>query len=918
MISKETKKKIKEIRELQFNNHMNSYFKYTTNIKFHKQNRPLSTDFNMMKTKINDNIFYSRLRNKNCQIYKNNSKIASLFSDYKSFNPYVTMMMTKGANKTEYNHTKYVEYDPAQQTHEFSRNELAKIQNKKPQTCKNKNRTFFGIDGKTKLEKNLYSNSMKSLYMQSFSGTGTVYSASSPRLNTAKNDKSSFFMPTVVNFTTEDQKYAEDIFLDENRSKNNKLIDKEDKKDFYGNYNISKKLTYEEETNIEKCFIENQKVNNNLIFNPIFRGINTEYNNIVSTKILKKDYKDPFKSLKKLKLNSQMCNLIQQMRINIQCQKYQNKYDDICELNIEKNRMPNIKILEKNKKSNLEKLNDDDILKIFNAEPKKRKNKSRKTTKQSTINNKQPENNNIFLVNEVTRSDKLHELKLEIFIGCFGHHPELRTMNGLTYNKENGALYIHGGIGGKKYGDIWDFIFTSEKVGWRKIYEPKDKDFENEPLPRYGHTIHYYKEKIYLIGGQFDNWNSNYNKEGIMCIFDLNKGYWNMLKDDYDIDAIKKKIKEDLKNKMKKEESLNLLYLNNINNVPVANNLYSRNININGINTYSTNIQKYNLLNKNKENNNKKEYSCSKLSEISKNGNKIKIKTNHNIFNKKTKLTTNKNLINERNIHKIRNNSALTIQTKLNNQNDIIEPEFEIKDEDIQHLLPQFPTLRRNHISLLIGYNIFIYGGINQNKVYLNDCWVYDLNTKKWSILEFTGRYPPPLGHHCACLALENNQNDIDQLNVYHKPANERKTKPILKTEGIFFFGGTNDNYTPTNLFFQMSIGIKPAIFEIPKTNGKPPSPRTDSSMNFASSISMIIIHGGKNEMKSEFYNDIFMLDLKNMDWVHPLFQDEIPLERAEHKSIVISDCLFILGGTSSDHLLNFDFMIVNLNFFEN
>ena len=53
---------------------------------------------------------------------------------------------------------------------------------------------------------------------------------------------------------------------------------------------------------------------------------------------------------------------------------------------------------------------------------------------------------------------------------------------------------------------------------------------------------------------------------------------------------LKKRLKEDLKNKMKKEESLNL-YFNNINHSPVANNLYRNNNNINGINTYSINIK---------------------------------------------------------------------------------------------------------------------------------------------------------------------------------------------------------------------------------------------------------------------------------------------------------------------------------------
>ena len=77
--------------------------------------------------------------------------------------------------------------------------------------------------------------------------------------------------------------------------------------------------------------------------------------------------------------------------------------------------------------------------------------------------------------------------------------------------------------------------------------------------------------------------------------------------------------------------------------------------------------------------------------------------------------------------------------------------------------------------------------------------------------------------------------------------------------------------------------------------------------MSFVSRIRMIIIHGGKNEMKSEFYNDIFMLDLRSVDWIHPLFKDDVPLKWAKQKSIVISDRLFILGGNAADKFLNFD-----------
>ena len=78
----------------------------------------------------------------------------------------------------------------------------------------------------------------------------------------------------------------------------------------------------------------------------------------------------------------------------------------------------------------------------------------------------------------------------------------------------------------------------------------------------------------------------------------------------------------------------------------------------------------------------------------------------------------------------------------------------------------------------------------------------------------------------------------------------------------------------------------------------------------------MIIIYGGKNELKNESYmNDISLLDLETLDWIYPIFNNFIPPDRAEHLSIIIGNQLIIFGGTSAESLLNFDFILFNLDF---
>ena len=114
-----------------------------------------------------------------------------------------------------------------------------------------------------------------------------------------------------------------------------------------------------------------------------------------------------------------------------------------------------------------------------------------------------------------------------------------------------------------------------------------------------------------------------------------------------------------------------------------------------------------------------------------------------------------------------------------------------------------------------------------------------------------------------------------------------------------------------------MSIGIKPAIFDIPNINGRPPKPRIDASMNYAQNISMIIIYGGKNELEfSSYYDDMTLLDLRTMNWIQPFFMKEKPNKRAQHLSIIIGDELIIFGGTTGNELLNYDFTVFDLNLF--
>ena len=863
MISDKNKRKIKEIKLLKENNWQKKYQTFTTYFKEFR--RPYSNQ-NQIKKKIsynpkNDNFFYFRLRNKNSFIHKNDNRNKYL----DSFNPYVTMMMTNATNLTHYNHTEYVVKN---NNTDFDRNIT--------EYNKSKKKKYFGLEGKTPLYDNdLYEtntenfkmSSINDLYMKTTMGIGMK--TMSDLNNKEEKNKTINTNNNERHYTFADDEMATTIFFDNNLKKEERVCDKEDRNKFYRDYFIQKKLTFDEFNDIEKNLRRKQdiKVRN----------------------IEKRDYRDPFKSKKVLKINSQMTDTVEKIRLDLQFQKFQKEYEDVCKFNIKNNRMPNIKIMSKH---------------IHQIEEETNNTKQIKSKKKSIyekeflflnlkdyLNNKMKESfingNNKY----VRYEQNPEEFKLDIGLIKIRHHPILRTFSAISYDELRGLIYLYGGLGGKIFGDIWvcKFKYDIKKIVWEKIYTPPNtigfEEFKG-PFPRYGHSMHFINNKLYVVGGEFDDWKKDYYKKDILWIYDIDKNEWELNENKSTFQNNQEEHQSN-KNKSKNESRINLKNINqnNIKKDEKRNKIIS-NAKINKFKDNQWTLSSKNFLKKNKI--------------IGKEERKV------GFLNKKIRIkTVNINSVKTRKKGIELKNKDDNNEEKNNNNN--------IEDDEMNKLL--YPCLRKNHASLFLGSSIFIYGGIDSNNNFLNDCWIYDLNKRKWDLLDFRGRYPPPLGFHSCCMALEKDQLNSPFLSIYNKPASNRKTLPLLKLEGIFFFGGINETKIPTNLLFQLTIGFKPATFEIPPTNGKPPSPRMCASMNFSPECNMIFIHGGKNDFLDDVHlNDIVMLDLETLDWIHPATNNLIPPSRAQHFSIVIGNQIVIFGGSNAESLLNFDFMMINVD----
>ena len=865
MISEKSKKKIKEIKKLKESNWQKNYQTFSMYYKEFK--RPIShqNPFNRKLTSNpkNDNFFYFRLRNKNSFIHKNDFRNKYL----DTFNPYVTMMMTNATNLTQYNHTDYV-------VNNITNNKNTEYGANATEYNVPKKKKFFGLEGKTPLYDNdLYEtntenfkmSSINDLYMKTTMGIGMKTMS---ELNTKYTNNNNYNNKTTYNknnlnnlnerhFTFEDDEMANTIFFDGNLKKEDRILAKEDRHKFYKDHFIDKKLTFEELNEIEK----------NL----------GKKNDIKIRNMQKRDYRDPFKSKKILKINSQMSNTVEKIRLDLQFQKFQKEYDDICKFNIKNNRMPNIKIQKKNLHPTEEEMNN--LNKHIKSKKKSVIEKEFLYQNMKDFLNSKMKDNFVDANNKFIRYDhSKEEFKLDVGILKIRHHPILRTFSAICYDEFKGILYLYGGLGGKIFGDVWmcKYKFDIKKIVWEQIYYPPDNFFDEDnvkfPMPRYGHTMHLVNNKLYIFGGEFYEWQKDKYKKDFLWIYDLDKNEWelgehksNLIINPEEQLTSKNKSKNDsrlnFKNIKKEGRQLNIKFqkFKDRHNILSPKNIFKKN------KFFEKEEKKVPFPNK-----------------------KIRLKT-VNI----NSIKTRKKIVDIKDIEDSENNRLLD-------------------DDDFRVL---YPCLRKNHISLLVGNHIFIYGGIDSNNNFLNDCWIYDLSKRKWDLLDFRGRYPPPLGFHSCCIALEKEQLNSPMLSVYNKPSSNRKTLPLLKLEGIFFFGGINETKIPTNLFFQMTIGFKPAVFEIPPTNGKPPSPRICASMDFSPQCNMIFIHGGKNDFVNDIHmHDIVMLDLQTLNWIHPITNNFVPPARAEHFSTMIGNQVVIFGGSNAESLLNFDFMMINVD----
>ena len=205
----------------------------------------------------------------------------------------------------------------------------------------------------------------------------------------------------------------------------------------------------------------------------------------------------------------------------------------------------------------------------------------------------------------------------------------------------------------------------------------------------------------------------------------------------------------------------------------------------------------------------------------------------------------------------------------------------------------------------------------------LGDFMALDLNSLKWmnlsNILYKTKSNKKllklndgiPRVYHSSCLVIKsehrlkgvklNIYKNLDKLDEEMNIGLMEKEKLEIHYEGIYIFGGMDENLIETNSFFILHCFRNPLIFFEPKIKGTPPSPRCMTSMSFNEILNFITIYGGKDS--KQIFGDLFVLDVMNFQWLQvELFGTKIENGRIGHCSEIIKDKLFIFGGCDDNN----------------
>ena len=265
---------------------------------------------------------------------------------------------------------------------------------------------------------------------------------------------------------------------------------------------------------------------------------------------------------------------------------------------------------------------------------------------------------------------------------------------------------------------------------------------------------------------------------------------------------------------------------------------------------------------------------------------------------------------------------------------------FDLKTKEFNKPVMSYriqPEYRRNHIAELVGTDLVIMGGLNENNEILNDVHCLNLNfpngiKERWKEVDIANTADvetPFLFGHASALAVQGAVSKSSKFSLYKYPDDERIYKlgvfiDKIKIKGLYIFGGKSKAVGTggiSNDLYVLVVGKKPCIWKrLDDAKGMKPPPRYFHSMSYYEKGNILIIHGGRNDLNSDSFalNDTYIFDLEFLEWHKVTLYSNIEgfkvMPRCAHKSVVHNNKLIIFGGMNNQSYIGSCLFIIRLD----
>lgn len=219
---------------------------------------------------------------------------------------------------------------------------------------------------------------------------------------------------------------------------------------------------------------------------------------------------------------------------------------------------------------------------------------------------------------------------------------------------------------------------------------------------------------------------------------------------------------------------------------------------------------------------------------------------------------------------------------------------------------------RKYHSACVVGCHMLVYGGMNQKNNMLSDAAVLNLKKQTWKSLEICGKSPGKLAFHTSAFVsgLEPGSGE----SIYKVFTGSGK----IAYSGVYVFGGLNVDKKASNILYIIQVGKRPLEWTTPIIAGQPPSPRFLHTMIYNSLLKVLIIFGGRVDLaKTTVYtcfNDVFLLDLQNLQWLRVNVFGEIPIGRSGHTAETTDCRMYVFGGVTNSCYCSGDIWVLEMD----